>query len=75
MDGDTFMRTDCKADKWLIIELPQVIRPDMLRVSPSSTVVLAHEQEDKADICKQSSAHHHLLTCRTLEYVIHRALA
>jgi hypothetical protein len=32
-DGDTFMRTDCKADKWLIIELPQVIRPDMLRVS------------------------------------------
>ena len=33
MDGDTFMRTDSKADKWLILELPQVIRPDTLRVS------------------------------------------
>lgn len=32
MDGDTFMRTDSKADKWLILELPQVIRPDTLRV-------------------------------------------
>lgn len=32
-DGDTFMRNECKSDKWLIIELPQVIRPDTLRVS------------------------------------------
>lgn len=46
------MRTDCKVDKWLIIELPQVIRPDTLRVSCaaevsrrlSSHMVLMHMQ-------------------------------
>ena len=31
-DGDTFMRSDCKHDKWLILELPQIMRPNILRV-------------------------------------------
>lgn len=32
-DGDTFLKNECKADKWLIIELSQVTKIDMLRLS------------------------------------------
>lgn len=32
-DGDTFLKNECKADKWLIIELSQVTKVDMLRLS------------------------------------------
>ena len=32
-DGDTFLKNECKADKWLIIELSQVTMVDMVRLS------------------------------------------
>ena len=32
-DGDTFLRNDCKADKWLILELSQVAKVDTLKLS------------------------------------------
>ena len=32
-DGDTFLKNECRADKWLIIELSQVTKVDMLRLS------------------------------------------
>eukprot|EP00884_Botryococcus_braunii_P021005 jgi/Botrbrau1/7589/Bobra.0159s0038.1 len=32
-DGDTFLKNECKADKWLIIELSQVIKPTLLVLS------------------------------------------
>lgn len=32
-DGDTFLKNECKADKWLIIELSQVTKIDMIRLS------------------------------------------
>ena len=32
-DGDTFLKNECKADKWLIIELSQVTKVDMVRLS------------------------------------------
>ena len=31
--GDTFLKNECKADKWLIIELSQVTKVDMVRLS------------------------------------------
>ena len=32
-DGDTFLRNDCRADKWLILELSQVAKVDTLKLS------------------------------------------
>ena len=32
-DGDTFLKNECKADKWLIFELSQVTKIDMIRLS------------------------------------------
>ena len=32
-DGDTFLKNECKADKWVIIELSQVTKIDMIRLS------------------------------------------
>ena len=32
-DGDTFVKNECKADKWLIMELSQVTKIDMIRLS------------------------------------------
>lgn len=32
-DGDTFLKNECKADKWLIIELSQVTKMDTLVLS------------------------------------------
>ena len=49
MDGDTFMRTDSRVDKWLILELPQVIRPDTLRVRTACT------QTQSADLSQLST--------------------
>lgn len=37
-DGDTFLKNECKADKWLIIELSQVIKPTILVLSQVSVV-------------------------------------
>ena len=35
-DGDTFLKNECKADKWVIIELSQVTKIDMIRLSQVS---------------------------------------
>lgn len=32
-DGDTFLKNECKADKWLIIELSQVTKVDTLVIT------------------------------------------
>lgn len=32
-DGDTFLKNECKADKWIIVELSQVAKVDLLRFS------------------------------------------
>ena len=32
-DGDTFLRNECRADKWLLLELSQVARVDTLRLA------------------------------------------
>ena len=32
-DGDTFVKNECKADKWIIMELSQVTKIDMIRLS------------------------------------------
>ena len=35
-DGDTFLKNECKADKWIVIELSQVTKIDMIRLSQVS---------------------------------------
>lgn len=32
-DGDTFVKNECKADKWVIIELSQMVKIDTLELS------------------------------------------
>ena len=32
-DSDTFLRNDCRADKWLLLELSQVAKVDALQLS------------------------------------------
>jgi hypothetical protein len=32
-DGDTFLKNECKADKWLILELSQVTKMDTLLIA------------------------------------------
>ena len=32
-DGDTFLKNECKADKWVILELSQVAKMDTLLIS------------------------------------------
>ena len=32
-DGDTFLRNECRADQWLLLELSQVARVDTLRLA------------------------------------------
>ena len=32
-DGDTFLKNECKADKWVIVELSQVTKMDTLVLS------------------------------------------
>ena len=29
-DGDTYLKNECKADKWIIVELSQLVRMDTL---------------------------------------------
>ena len=44
-DGDTFLRNECRADQWLLLELSQVARVDTLRlaqVRPSATMCAAN---------------------------------
>ncbi len=46
-DGDTFLKNECKADKWVIIELSQVTKIDMIRLSQVPNPALcsrAHSQ-------------------------------
>ena len=35
-DGDTYLKNDCKADKWVLVELSQVAKVDELQVSQAS---------------------------------------
>ena len=44
-DGDTFLKNECKADKWLIIELSQVTKVDMLRLSQVTLLSLVQHQD------------------------------
>ena len=32
-DGDTFLKNECRADKWLLLELSQVARVDTVRLA------------------------------------------
>lgn len=32
-DGDTFLKNECRADKWLLLELSQVARVDAVRLA------------------------------------------
>lgn len=32
-DGDTFVKNECKADKWVVLELSQMVKVDTLKVS------------------------------------------
>ncbi|CAL8467008.1 g6544 [Coccomyxa elongata] len=32
-DGDTFLKNECKADKWVLVELSQVTKVDMIKLS------------------------------------------
>ena len=32
-DGDTYLKNDCKADKWVLVELSQVAKVDELQIS------------------------------------------
>ena len=38
-DGDTFLKNECKADKWVIVELSQVTKMDTLVLSQVCRVV------------------------------------
>ena len=38
-DADTFLKNECKADKWVIIELSQVTKMDTLILSQVCTVL------------------------------------
>ncbi|KAK9841003.1 hypothetical protein WJX81_005028 [Elliptochloris bilobata] len=56
-DGDTFLRNECRADKWLLLELSQVARVDTVRLAQfelySSRVrdlkVLGRQSHPRAD--------------------------
>ena len=39
-DGDTFVKNECKAEKWVIIELAQVVNVDEIKVNLSHSRVL-----------------------------------
>lgn len=41
IDGDTFCKNDCRADKWYIIELSQLVKADTLELSQVSVCVSA----------------------------------
>ena len=32
-DGDTFLKNECKADKWVLVELSQVTKVDLIKLS------------------------------------------
>ena len=38
-DGDTFVKNECKADKWVVLELSQMVKVDTLKVSILGTFV------------------------------------
>ncbi len=38
-DGDTFVKNECKADKWVVLELSQMVKVDTLKVSISTMSV------------------------------------
>ena len=40
-DGDTFLKNECKAEKWVIIELAQMVKVDTIKVGVEAASVMA----------------------------------
>ncbi len=40
-DGDTFLKNECRADKWLLLELSQVARVDTVRLAQARPAAAA----------------------------------
>ena len=49
-DGDTFLKNECRADKWLLLELSQVARVDTVRLAQVCPMASAHVFPTKEEL-------------------------
>lgn len=56
-DGDTFLKNECKADKWVLVELSQVAKVDLIKLSQVRTCTC---------LFKTLQSRYWMCTCRLL---------
>jgi hypothetical protein len=56
-DGDTFLKNECRADKWLLLELSQVARVDTVRLAQARPAAAALAGAMGALTCRELWLH------------------